>query len=265
MTIHPTAVVARGAVIHDQAEIAAYVTIGPNVTIGAGTVVGPHCHIEGHTTIGANNKFIAHVSIGCPPQDIKYKGEESFVEIGDGNMFREFVTVHKGEGAGTKTIIGNENLFMAYVHVAHNCVIGSKNILANCVTLAGHVKLGNRMVLGGLTGIHQFCQIGDYVMIGGMSKIVKDVPPFIKVDGNPARVVGLNAVGLKRNNVAKEGIDVIRLVYKVFFRSGLNVSQANEEMKKLPEAQHPLAQQFLEFVAASKRGIYKRVRESITE
>lgn len=264
-TIHPTAIVDQGARLEAGVEVGPYAVIGRDVTIGAGTRIGAHCHVEGRTTLGRNNHLFPFVSIGCAPQDIKYKGEPSAIEIGDGNTIREYVTIHRAEGEGHKTVIANENLFMAYVHIAHNCQVGSHNILANGVTLAGHVHIGNRMVLGGLTGIHQFCHLGDYVMIGGMSKIVKDVPPYIKVDGNPARVVGLNAIGLKRNNLPKEAIDAIRVVYRVFFRSGLNVTQAIEEMRRLPEAASPHVRQFLDFIAASKRGIYKRVRESITE
>lgn len=265
MSIHPTAIIAPGAKIHPTVEVGPYTVIGPNVEIGEKTVVGPNSHIEGYTTIGSENLISPFVSIGCPPQDRKFSGETSYVKIGNGNHFREFVTVHMAEGAGNETVIGDKNLFMAYVHVAHNCRVGSNVTLANCVTLAGHVHVGDRATLGGFTGIHQFCKIGGFVMIGGMSKIVKDVPPFIKIDGNPARVIGLNTVGLRRNGVPRESIDAIRAVFKMFFRSQLNVTQAKEKLATMPEANDPYIRQFIEFLGTSNRGIYKRTREMPSE
>jgi len=262
MSIHPTAIIAPGARIHPTVEVGPYTVIGPNVEIGERTVVGPNCHIEGYTTIGTDNLISPFVSIGCPPQDRKFGGEVSFVKIGNANHFREFVTVHMAEGAGNETVIGDKNLFMAYVHVAHNCRVGSNVTLANCVTLAGHVHVGDKATLGGFTGIHQFCKVGGFVMIGGMSKIVKDVPPFIKIDGNPARVIGLNSVGLRRNGIPKESLDAIRNVFKMFFRSSLNVTQAKEKLATMAEAQDPYIRQFIEFLGTSKRGVYKRTRDA---
>ncbi|HEY9071303.1 MAG TPA: acyl-ACP--UDP-N-acetylglucosamine O-acyltransferase [Candidatus Ozemobacteraceae bacterium] len=262
MSIHPTAIIAPGAKLHPTVEVGPYTVIGPNVEIGEKTVVGANCHIEGYTTIGSENLISPFVSIGCPPQDRKFGGEKSFVKIGSGNHFREFVTVHMAEGAGNETVIGDKNLFMAYVHIAHNCRVGSYVTCANCVTLAGHVLVGDRATLGGFTGIHQFCKIGGLVMIGGMSKIVKDVPPFIKIDGNPARVIGLNSIGLKRNGVPRESIEAIRNLFKMFFRSNLNVSQAKEKLAGMPEAGDPYVRQFAEFLGTSTRGVYKRTRET---
>lgn len=262
MSVHPMAIIAPEAKLHPSVKVGPFTVIGPNVEIGENTIVGPNCTIEGHTIIGKNNVLSPSVNIGQPPQDIKFKGEKSFVKIGDGNHFRECVTVHLAEGEGHSTIIGDGNLFMAYVHIAHNCKVGSNNIMSNCATLAGHVEIGDRAVLGGFTGVHQFCKVGCMVMIGGMSKIVKDVPPFIKIDGNPARVVGLNAVGLRRNDVSKESIANIRQLYKVFFRSEMNVSQVMQQWESLVAADDEMIQKFRAFVEKSKRGVYKRTRKS---
>jgi UDP-N-acetylglucosamine acyltransferase len=256
------AVIAPGAKLHPTVKVGPFTVIGPNVEIGENTVIGPNCTIDGFTTLGKNNVLSPSVNIGQPPQDLKFKGEKSFVKIGDGNHFRECVTVHLAEGEGNSTVIGDNNLFMAYVHIAHNCTVGSNIIMSNCATLAGHVEVGDRAVLGGFTGIHQFCKVGCMVMVGGMSKIVKDVPPFIKIDGNPARVIGLNAVGLKRNDVSKESITRIRQLFKVFFRSDMNVSQILEKWDDLVDSSDPLIQKFRAFVEKSNRGIYKRTRKS---
>lgn len=261
MKKHPTAIIAEGAKIHSSVQIGPYSVIGPHVSIAENTVVSSHCHIEGYTEIGPGNLISPFVSIGCPPQDIKFAGQKTYLKIGEGNHFREFVTVHLAEGEGNTTIIGDKNLFMAYVHIAHNCVVGSNVIMANNATLAGHVHVGDRAVLGGFAGIHQFCHVGKMVMIGGMSKITKDVPPYVKIDGNPARIIGLNAVGLKRNGVPRESIDHIRSVFRLIFRSKLNLSQALDQLKEMPEMKDSFVEEFIGFARTSKRGIYKRNRE----
>ncbi|RCK79817.1 MAG: Acyl-[acyl-carrier-protein]--UDP-N-acetylglucosamine O-acyltransferase [Candidatus Ozemobacter sibiricus] len=262
MTIHPTAIIAPGANVHPSVEVGPYVVIGPHVTIGANCRIGAHCHLEGWTTLGSDNVLCPHVTLGCPPQDLKYDGKPSYIVIGKGNCFREFVTVHLAEGEGNTTTIGDGNMFMNFSHIAHNCHVGSHCIFANAATLAGHVHVGDRAVLGGFVGVHQFCHVGGYVMIGGMSKITKDVPPFVKIDGNPARVIGLNGIGLKRNGVPRESIERIRQVYRLFYRSSLNVRQALAELETRPEMADPFVQDFVAFVKASKRGIYKRTRMS---
>ncbi|PKL50426.1 MAG: acyl-[acyl-carrier-protein]--UDP-N-acetylglucosamine O-acyltransferase [Candidatus Riflebacteria bacterium HGW-Riflebacteria-2] len=262
MTVHPTAIIHQSARLHPTVTVGPFARIGEHVEIGANTTIGSSVVIDGHTTIGEDNVIHPSVIIGAPPQDLKYKGEKTFVKIGNGNHFREFTTVHLAEGEGNSTIIGDGNLFMAYVHIAHNCHVGSNNIMSNCTTLAGHVEIGNRAVLGGFTGIHQFCKVGSMVMIGGMSKIVKDVPPFIKIDGNPARVVGLNAVGLRRNNVSKESLASIKELYKVFFRSEMNVSQVLAKWQELLDANDENVKLFYDFIKNSKRGVYKRTRRS---
>ena len=260
MSVHATAIITPGAKLHPTVKVGPYSIIGPDVEIGANTVIGAGCHILGHTTIGCDNVVHPSVVIGTPPQDLKYKGEKTFVKIGNGNHFREFVTIHLAEGEGNSTIVGDNNLLMAYVHIAHNCKVGNNIIMSNCATLAGHVEVGDRAVLGGFTGVHQFCKVGCMVMIGGMSKITKDVPPFIKIDGNPARVVGLNSVGLKRNNVPRESIANIRELYKVFFRSEMNVSQIMEKWSELVDAEDPHVAMFHAFVKGARRGVYKRTR-----
>lgn len=260
MSVHPTAIIAPGAKLHPSVKVGPFAVIGPDVEIGENTEIGASCHIYGHTAIGRDNFLHPSVVIGTPPQDLKFKGEKTFVKIGNGNHFREFVTIHLAEGEGNSTVVGDNNLLMAYVHIAHNCKVGNNIIMSNCTTLAGHVEVGDRAVLGGFTGIHQFCKVGCMVMIGGMSKIVKDVPPFIKIDGNPARVVGLNSVGLKRNNVSRESIANIRELYKVFFRSEMNVSQVMEKWPELVKADDTHVSMFHDFVKKAKRGVYKRTR-----
>lgn len=260
MSIHPTAIVASGAKLHPSVEVGPYAVIGPNVEIGENTVVGHSANISGWTTIGKDNVIHPMAVIGAPPQDLKFKGERSFVKIGDGNHFREYCTVHSAEGEDAVTQIGSHNLFMAYTHIAHNCVVGDNNVLSNAATLAGHVHVGNRAVLGGFSAFHQFVKVGDGVMVGGMSKITKDVPPYIKIDGNPSYVIGLNAVGLRRNNVSRESINNLRTLFKVFFRSEMNVSQVLEHWSELVAADDPYVKVFYDFVKNATRGVCKKVR-----
>lgn len=264
MSIHPTAIVAPGAKLHPTVEVGPYAQIGPNVEIGENTVVGQCANIGGWTTIGKNNVIHPHAIIGAPPQDLKYKGEKSYVKIGDNNHFREFSTVHLAEGAEQVTQIGDNNLFMAYVHIAHNCVVGNNNVMSNAVALAGHVHVGNRAVLGGYSGYHQFVHIGDMCMIGGMSKVTKDIPPFIKIDGNPAKVIGLNAVGLRRNGMPAESLANLKKLFKIFFRSDMNVSQVMEKWEELVDANDPYVKIFHDFVKDSTRGVIKKTRYSTT-
>ena len=264
MSIHPTAIVASSAKIHPSVEIGPYAFIGPNVEIGENTIVGHGASIDGWTTIGKNNYIHRMAVIGAPPQDLKYKGEQTFVKIGDNNHFREFSTVHLAEGEGNVTEIGSNNLFMAYVHIAHNCKVGNYNIMSNNVSFAGHSQVGDRAVLGGFSAFHQFTHVGDMCMVGGMSKVTKDVPPFTKIDGNPVYVIGLNAVGLRRNNVPRESIANLKNLYKVFFRSGYNVSQVLERWNELVAADDPYVQKFYEFVKNSNRGVCKKIRMGVS-
>jgi UDP-N-acetylglucosamine acyltransferase len=253
--IHSTAVISPDAEIGNNVQIGPYTVIEQNVVLGPDCWVGPHAHIYGFTRIGEKNRIFTAAVIGSPPQDLKYKGEKTYLEIGDNNTIREFVTVNPGTSAGDKTIIGNNNLIMAYSHIAHNCEIGSNVIIANAGTLAGHVKIEDFAILGGLTGVHQFCSVGKYSITGGCSKITKDIVPFVMADGHPAVVCGINKVGLRRKNFGPDKIALIEKAYKILFRQGLNVSKAVTELKKIPECEE--INSILNFVKTSRRGIAK--------
>src|SRR5690606_25885592 len=213
--VHETAIISEGAELADDVEIGAYSIIGPNVSIGSGTKVGPHCIIDGHTRIGANNHFYRFCSIGGMPQDKKYQGEPTRVEIGDGNMVREYVTINTGtvQDVGV-TRLGNDNWIMAYVHVAHDCQIGSHVIMANSVQLAGHIHIGDWAVLGGLSAVIQFVHMGAHTMIGGTSTLRQDVPPYLIGAGDPFRPVGINSEGLQRRGFDTDTIATLKEAYK---------------------------------------------------
>ncbi|HEY8391623.1 MAG TPA: acyl-ACP--UDP-N-acetylglucosamine O-acyltransferase [Capillibacterium sp.] len=253
--IHETALVHPGAKLGKNVVIGPYAVIGEHVELGDGCVVGPHVLIDGWTKIGNNNKFYHGASIGVEPQDLKFKGEKTYLIIGDGNIFRENVTISRGtaEGGG-ETRIGNDNLFMAYSHVAHDCKVGNHVVMANCSALAGHVTVEDRVTIGGLAGVHQFTKVGKLAMIGACTKIVKDVPPFIIADGNPARVAGINIVGLRRNDVPPEIRNEIKRAYRILYRSNLSVEQAIEKME---HELHGIAEidHFIRFLRSAERGI----------
>jgi len=254
--IHPTAIVDPSAVVGEGTEIGPYCVVGPEV------LLGEHCHLMAHVTlagptrIGNGNRIYPYCSIGQRSQDLKYVGEPTYLEIGDRNTFREFCTVNRGTAPGSKTTIGNDGNFLAYAHVAHDCVVGNHVIFSNNGTLAGHVIVEDHAVIGGLTGIHQFCCIGQYAITGGCTKIVQDVPPFMIADGNPAEVRGINQVLLERQGFAPEEIRLLREAYKLIYRSNLNTSQALEAIRRdLPETPSLIA--VISFIAASKRGIVR--------
>jgi len=249
------------AVIHPRAwldedvRVGPFAVIGEHVRIGKGSVVGPHSVVEGRTTIGSDNRIFQFASVGAIPQDLKYKGEESELIIGDRNRIREFTTIHLGtEAGGMETRIGDDNLFMAYSHIAHDCYIGNGVILANAATLGGHVTLEDGVIMGGLSGVHQFCRVGQLAFISAGSVVVMDVPPFTTVQGDRARLVGLNLEGLKRRGVSSDALTGLKNTYKVFFRSGLPLKEAvlkaREESGKYSEVDY-----LLEFVTGSRRGI----------
>ncbi len=252
--IHPT------AIIDPAARLAPDVTVGPHcvvtgdVEIGSGTALAAGVVVEGTTRIGRNCRLAHHAVVGGVPQDLKYKGARSMVEIGDSNTIREFVTINRATEEGDKTVVGNNNLLMAYVHLAHNCVIGNNVILANVVNLAGHVTIDDFASVGGLTPVHQFVRIGKYAFVGGGSRVAKDVPPFVRAAGNPLRVVGLNSVGLVRRGFEQDARMELKRLYRLFFRSGLNTSQAlariEEELPGTPEIR-----EFVQFVRSSQRGV----------
>ncbi|MHB8482373.1 MAG: acyl-ACP--UDP-N-acetylglucosamine O-acyltransferase [Nitrospiria bacterium] len=255
MDQHPTAIIHPKAEIEEGVAIGPYAIIGEKVHIGKGSRVGSHCVIEGKTEIGPNCKFYPFISIGAAPQDLKYQNEETSVFIGKNNIFREFVTVHRGTGGGKgKTVIGDDNFFMAYVHVAHDCVIGDRSILANAATLGGHVEVGNDSIIGGLTGIHQFVKIGDYVMIGGASAVAQDIPHFVCAAGNRTSLYGLNLIGMKRKGFSNERITALKKAYKIIFRSGITFTEAVKKIKE-QNLNQPDVDRLIQFIEQSKRGI----------
>jgi len=240
--IHPTAVIHPGAELHPTVQVGPYAVIGDQVKVGPETVLGAHVVLEGPTEIGARNQIFPGAAIGLEPQDLKYDGSKSHVKIGDGNRIREYVTVNRATGAGEATLIGNSNLLMAYVHVAHNCVIEDSVVIANAVALAGHVHIESRAVIGGVLGIHQFVHIGRLAMVGGMSRIDRDVPPYMLVEGNPARVRSLNLVGLKRAGIAEANqervFQTLKKAFRILYRSGLPLNQVLEQLDLLADNEH---------------------------
>lgn len=254
--IHPTAIIDPSAEIGADCEIGPYCVIGPGVVLGDGCRLQHHVSLDGPTVVGKGNQFYAFTSIGQRTQDLKYAGEPTHLEIGDGNTFREFVTVNRGTAQGAKTMIGSRGNFLAYCHVAHDCTVGNDVIFSNNGTLAGHVTVEDNVIIGGLTAVHQFCRLGRFAMTGGCSKIVQDVPPFMIADGNPARVRGINKVGLERNGIGAEVMRHLKEAYRLLYRSDMNVKQAIEQMRsQLPDT--PELEQVVAFVTASERGIIK--------
>ncbi len=257
--IHPTAIVAAGAKIADDVSIGPYSIVGEHVSIGPGSVVGPHCVIDGHTSIGANNTFYRFCSIGGMPQDKKYNGEPTKLEMGDGNTVREYVTINTGTAQDVGvTRLGDDNWIMAYVHIAHDCQIGSHTVIANSVQLAGHIHIGDWAILGGLTAVHQFVRIGAHAMIGGTSAVRQDIPPYLIGAGDPFRPVGINSEGLSRRGYTPEAVAALKEAYKLLYRRNLKVEEACEQMRVLQQdrpAEHDALQVMVDFLAASTRGI----------
>jgi UDP-N-acetylglucosamine acyltransferase len=251
--IHPTAIVDPGAEIGADVVIGPYCVVAAKVVIGDGCTLHSHVVVSGPTVIGKGNQFFPYASIGQRTQDLKYAGEPTHLEIGDDNVFREFCTVNRGTLPGTKTAIGSHNHFLAYCHIAHDCVVGNHVVFSNNGTLAGHVTVEDHVILGGLTAVHQFCRIGKHSITGGCSKVVQDIVPFTIVDGNPARARGINVVGLQRHGYSDEQIKGLRAAYKILYRNKLNIGQAIEALKATVPAgpvQHLIA-----FVESSTRGI----------
>ncbi len=255
MSIHQTAIVHPDARIGKDVAIGPYAVIGGHVEIGDRTTIGPHTVIEGDTEIGEDNRIFQFASIGAAPQDLKFSGERTSLRIGDRNVVREFVTLHCGTvGGGGVTTIGNDNLFMAYCHVAHDCHLGDHIVMANSATLAGHVTIGDYAILSALIAVHQFTRVGAHVMISGGSMVNQDVPPFTIAQGDRARTVGLNLVGLKRRGFDEKAISGIKKAYRLLFRSGLRLETAVEQI--IDEVGDvPQVVEFVEFVKGSQRGI----------
>jgi len=256
VSIHPTAIVDPSARIGADTEIGPYCIVGPNVTLGDGCWLQHHVTLCGPTVVGRNNRFYAYTSIGQQTQDLKYKGEPTGLEIGDDNTFREFVTVHRATSPGDTTRIGSRGNFLAYAHIAHDCIVGDDVIFSNNGTLAGHVTVGDHAIVGGLTAIHQFCRIGRFAILGGCTKIVQDVPPFMIADGNPAQIRGINKVGMERHAFSAGTMRTIKEAYRILYRSDFNVKQAAEQIGSHLE-QLPEICQLLEFLGSSERGIIR--------
>jgi UDP-N-acetylglucosamine acyltransferase len=252
--IHPTAILDPKTQVGANCEIGPYCVLGPNVVLGQGCKLHSHVVIDGHTTLGCENEIYPFASIGLKTQDLKWKGGLARTQIGEGNTFREYVTIHSATGDGETTVVGSRNQILAYCHLAHNVTLGDHVIMSNVATLAGHVVVEDYAVIGGLAAVHQFCRIGKMAIIGGCSKVVQDVPPFMLADGNPAATRTINKVGMERNGVSPEAQAALKQAYKILFREGLTIPNAlariEAELPPLPELQH-LAQ----FIRRSERGI----------
>jgi len=253
--IHPTAIIHETAKIGENVEIGPYTIIEENVVIGNHTKIASHCYIYANTQIGENNQIFSFVCLGGLPQDISFDpSKKTYLKIGNNNIFREFVNIHRSTKIEIPTTIGDNNYFMGTVHLGHDCIVGNNNIFVQNCILAGHVHVGNKVLISGHVAVHQFCRIGDYSIIGGLSKIVKDVPPYMMVDGNPALVVGINVVGLRRNQFSEEQRRKIKNAYKILYKKGLTYSNALNELKQT-YADDPDIQRLINFVESSQRGI----------
>jgi UDP-N-acetylglucosamine acyltransferase len=254
--IHPSAVISPRAIVPSDVEIGPFCTIGDGVELGAGCVLMSHVSLQGPSRIGPGNIFHPFTSIGGRTQDLKYTAEPTFLEIGEGNNFREFVTVNRGTAPGEKTVIGSHNHFLAYCHIAHNCIVGNHCVFSNNGTLAGHVIVEDHVVIGGLSAVHQFCRLGRHCMIGGCTKIVQDVPPYFIADGNPAEVRAVNFVGLQRRGFSDAQIKALRTALRIVYDKTLNTTQALAELEKtLPD--NAEARILADFIRTSQRGIIR--------
>jgi UDP-N-acetylglucosamine acyltransferase len=252
--VHSTAIIDAACDLGAGVSVGAYTVIGPGVSIGDGTRIGAHVVVEQDTTIGENCVVHSGAVLGGDPQDLKYAGEPSRLEVGDRTVVREFVTLNRGTMASGVTQVGSDCLIMAYAHVAHDCIIGDHVVIANAVSMGGHVTIEDWVIVGGLTAIHQFARIGQHAIVGGAAAVRKDVPPYVKASGNPLRLFGLNSVGLQRRGFAEDVRQEVRRAYRLFFQSDLNVSQAmttaRADLKPFAEVDH-----FLSFIEQSERGI----------
>ncbi|MCL4745759.1 MAG: acyl-ACP--UDP-N-acetylglucosamine O-acyltransferase [Burkholderiaceae bacterium] len=259
--IHASALVDPRAELDSSVEVGPYSIIGPEVRIGAGTVIGPHVVIEPHTTIGRDNRVFQFASIGAAPQDKKYAGEPTRLEIGDGNTIREFVTLNRGTAQDRGvTRIGSNNWIMACVHVAHDCVVGDQTIFANSTNLGGHVHIGDWVVLGGYTGVHQFCKIGAHAMTGVGTVVLHDIPPFVMASGNTAQAHGINSEGLRRRGFGNDSINAIRRAYKTLYKSGLTLDEARTRLAEQALQQGPGSEEIeriVSFLRLVSRGIVR--------
>jgi UDP-N-acetylglucosamine acyltransferase len=259
MPIHPTAIVDDSCEISSEARIGPYCVIGPNTRIGAGTRLDSHVSILGWTTVGERCHFYSHCSVGTDPQDLKYKGEPTYLQIGNDNVFREFVSLNRGtRGGHGVTVIGNNNFLMAYSHVAHDCQVGDYVIMANAATLAGHVSVGDHATVGAFSAVHQFCRVGPHAFIGGFSVITRDALPFIKTVGarNEAKIYGINTIGLQRKGFSEQCIAELKQFYRICFRSKLNTGDALAKAGKTPWTA-PEVSTLIQFMESSERGFIR--------
>ena len=255
--IDPRAIVDPGAELAEDVEVGPFTVIGAGVTIGAGSWIGPHAVIRGPTTLGRRTKVFQFASIGDAPQDKKYGGEPTRLTVGDGNVFREFCSINRGTAQGRgETTIGDDCLFMAYSHVAHDCIVGSHCVMSNCTALAGHVELGDWVILSGYAGIHQFCKVGAHSFLANNAAVTRDVPPYLLVAGSPAEPKGVNSEGLKRRGFDATQIANIKNAYRLLYRSGLKLAEATEQLRALIPEQPEIAPS-VDFLAASERSIIR--------
>ena len=254
MTHHPTAIIKKGAIIHPNVTIEPYAIIGEHVELKEGVTVQAHAYIDGHTTIGEGTTIYPFASIGTQTQDLKYRGEKTFVRIGKRCQIREFATINASCGENTAVVVGDDCLIMTYCHIAHNCEVGNKVIMSNNATLAGHVTVEDHAIIGGFTPIHQFSRIGAFAMVGGMSRVTHDIAPYTIGGGIPYRFGGINLVGLKRNGFSLETRLALSQAFKLLYRSGFRLEEAlakiEKEVEKFPEVVH-----FLNFCRTTKRGL----------
>lgn len=255
--IHPTAVIDPGAVLADGVEVGPFAVIGAGVEIGEGTSVGAGAQIQGPTRIGRDNRIFPQAALGFEPQDLKFRGEEVRLEIGDRNQFREFTTIHRGTAkGGALTRIGSDNLFMVYTHVAHDCTVGDGTVFANNATLAGHVEVHDGVTISAFSAVHQFCRVGKHAYIGGFTVVTMDALPFVKTVGQKPASYGLNTIGLKRKGFSKESLDRLGRAIRLLTRSGLNTRQALERLREEADGDPDVAY-LIAFVESAKRGIHK--------
>lgn len=255
--VHPTAVVDPSAELADRVSVGPYAVIGADVVIGSETEVGAAAQIQGPTTIGARNRIFGHACVGFEPQDLKFSGERSHLQIGDGNTIREFATLHRGtEPGGGKTVVGNDNLFMAYTHVAHDCFVGDRTIFGNASTLAGHVEVDDDAILSAFCAVHQFCRIGRHAYIGGYTVVTMDALPYAQTVGLKAVALGINRIGLQRRGFDEERLRVVEAAYRTVVRSGLNTSEALDRLREEFGADDDV-RYLIEFIESTKRGVLK--------
>ncbi|MFP4166937.1 MAG: acyl-ACP--UDP-N-acetylglucosamine O-acyltransferase [Opitutales bacterium] len=253
--IHPTAIIEAGAELDPDVRVGAYAYVGPRARIGAGTEVMHHATVDGSATMGENNEVHPYAYIGGKTHDKKYMGGMPGLRIGSGNVFREFTTVHCATEEGTETVLGDNNLILAYSHIAHECIVGHSLVMSSHSALGGHVVVGDHVNIGWGSGVHQFCHIGDYSMVGAAAKVVRDVPPYMIADGHPATVRAPNKVGLERGGFNSEDLALVRKLFKVFYKESLNREQAVQKMRSEASAERRVVLDFLDFAERTQRGL----------